>query len=173
MATKSIPQSKSIIEKVSTLAITESYVIVSDPCYLDDIDENGWLMACPSVYGWGGNISSDEIGSANVFEVRNDNRIRALVLCTHDSPPAVLMDKKLTGNFYTVDKISVDCGMVGFFNEMFMGDKEGENVSEWEKDTNGYWNYTYRGDGTFPVVVFAENGIAHTIAILTDSEYYS
>jgi len=169
MATKSIPQNDSIFEKVADFMVYDDFIVVSDPCYLINFDENAPFIAVPIAHHWAKGVST-----ATVFKVKSSRGTRALVLTTLMEPPVGLLDTKLTGHFYIVDHVGVDSGCVGFYNDDYVTAVEGK---EWDSESpietsNGYWCETFRGDGLFPVVVWAENGIPHTFAVLTDMSYY-
>lgn len=169
MASQIIPQTDSVFDKVADFLVNDDFVIVSDPCYLIDFDQNSSLIAVPVAHQWAKRVST-----ATVFKVESPRGTRALVLTTLAEPPAELLETELTGNYYTVDHVGVDSGCIGFYNDDYVSKAEG---IEWNYEkpvlnSNGYWCTTFRGDGYFPVVVWAEDGMPHTFAVLTDMSYY-
>lgn len=164
-------------EKVADFMLTGNEgLFAGDPSYIDDFNNanlddtanHHFLLSSLITHEW-----QERVASATVFLVKsNKYTSRALVLTINSLPPVELLEPILKGTFYFCDYVTVDSGMVGFYGDKFLDFAENIPLDKLEPRNNGYFAETYMGDGVFPIAVWAEDGIPHTFAILTDRHYY-
>lgn len=146
--------------KRGEIQINDQYLVIADPCYLNT--EHETLL-------WVRNWFKQ---TANCFIVDDgDDRARAMVVTLCDAPPVELLQPRLSGTFAYVDLCGVDSGMIAIAHGEYTGRRRATWKPKIYKNTLFVEN-TYQGDGQHPIAVWADNGLIHTVAIITDWSYY-
>lgn len=146
-----------------------------DPCYidlfvnrhLDDTADHSDLLAGLAIWGW-----DKSVLMATVFGVVDEDGTRALVLTINAEPPRELLEDILKGTYYITSFVGVDSGQVGFYGDDYLDNEENSPTKNQKTANNGYYAFTYIGDGVYPIAVWAIDGKPHTFAILTDYAYF-
>ena len=146
--------------KRGTIHISDEYLTISDPIYLNtEHDTPLWVR------GW-----TDRTVNCFVVTGGQDGMPRSMIVTLRDVPPPELLQPELTGIFAFAALCMVDTGMAAIASGDYKSRRKSYPVGLY-KD-NLFVENTYLGDGMHPIAIWAENGLIHTVAVLTDRAYY-